>query len=282
MALKTQVVDRVSTYPGRITLRSPGATSGGTTYDLVRADSPTTEGTPINAALFNQKAYTLTEDATIYVSTEGNDGSGDGTSVAPYKTVQKAIDSIPKCLGGFHAQIDIAAGTYEEAVTLDGFYGGRLTLGVSGRTAVLRGITVMSSDGIRINIAQVKRSSVSPTNLVHADYGSNVSIVGDIIIHGESGAVTGLSASRGSVISTGSTVDVRSCTNTAIHASGGSRIAVGAIIGNVPSSGRILRADMGGVISYSSSTLSGGLGSSSASGGRILTSGGSELSPATT
>jgi hypothetical protein len=249
----------------------------------VRADSPTEEGTPINAALFDSKAYTLTEDVTVYVSTAGNDATGEGTSVAPYRTVQKAIDSIPKCLGGFHAQIDIVAGTYDEAVTIDSFYGGRLTLGATGKDVTLYGITVMSSDGIRINVPKVKRSTVSPTNLVHADYGSNVTIISDsIIIHGESGSVTGLSAARGSVISTANTVDVRSCANTAIHASGGSRIALGAVIGNVPSAGRIMRADMGGVVSYSSSTLSGGLGSSSGSGGRILTSGGTELAPAST
>lgn len=278
MALKTPVVDRVSTYPGRVKLT---AVSGQTDiYDLSRADSPTTEGTPINAMLFNQKAYTLTEDVTVYVSTEGSDVTGTGTSAAPYLTVQKALDELPKCLGGYHAQIDIAAGTYDEAVTIDSFYGGRLTLGVAGRTVVLRGITVMSSDSVRINVAQVKRTTVSPNNLVHADYGSNVSILSNMIIHGESGEVTGLSAARGSVISSGVTTDIRGCATNAIYASGGARIALGTIIGSVPSGARIIRAELGGVVSYSSMTLVGGLGSSTVSGGRILTGSGTTLADA--
>lgn len=278
MAFKTPVVDRVPTYPGRVKLTP---VSGQTNvYDMVRSDSPTTEGTPINKALFDQKAYTLTGDVTVYVSTSGSDVSGTGESVAPFRSVQKALDALPKCLGGFHAQIDIAAGTYEEAITIDSFYGGRLTLGVADRTVVLRGITVMSSEGVRLNIAQVKRTTVSPTNLVHADYGSNVSIMSNMIIHGESGAVSGLTAARGSVISSGATTDIRGCGNTAIHASGGAKIALGAIIGSVTSGGRIIRAEMGGVVSYSSMTLSGGLGSSTGSGGRILTGSGTTLADA--
>ena len=207
MALKTPVVDRVPTYPGRVQLTPISGQDN--VYDMVRADSPIEEGTPINKALFDQKAYTLTDDVTVYVSTSGSDVTGTGAAEAPYATVQKALDELPKCLGGHHAQIDIADGTYEEAVTIDSFYGGRLTLGVSGRTVVLRGITVMSSNSVRINIAQVKRGTTSPSNLVHADYGSTVSILSSMIIHGESGDVSGLTAARGSVINSGVTIEVR-------------------------------------------------------------------------
>lgn len=279
MGLKIEVVDRVSTYPGRITL-TPVSGGTATTYTMERADSPTVEGTKINKALLDQKAYTLTADVTLYVSTSGNDTTGTGEVGAPFKTVQKAIDELPKCLGGYHAQIDIAAGTYEEAVTIDSFFGGRLTLGVSGRTVVLRGITVMSSEGVRVNVAQVKLGTSSPGNLVHADYGSNVSILSDMIIHGESGAVSGLTAARGSVISSAATTDIRGCANTAVYASSGAKIALGSVIGSIPSAGRIFRAEMGGVVSYSSTTLSGGTGSSTGSGGRILTSSGTSLANA--
>lgn len=278
MAFKIPVTDRMPTNPGRVKMTPVSGQAN--IYTMERWDSPTDPGTPINKALFDNKAYTLTENATVYVSTSGSDVTGTGEAVAPFRSVQKALDALPKCLGGFHAQIDIAEGTYEEAVTIDSFYGGRLTLGVSDRTVVLRGITVMSSEGVRINVAQVKRGTSSPTNLVHADYGSNVSFTGNIIIHGESGAVTGLSASRGSVISSGSTMDIRGCSNTAIHASAGARIALGSIIGSVPASARIIRAEMGGIVSYSSMTLSGGAGSSTGSGGRILNGSGTTMASA--
>lgn len=45
------VVDRVPTNPGRVVLTPvPGQAN---TYDMVRADAPTTAGTPVNKALFD-------------------------------------------------------------------------------------------------------------------------------------------------------------------------------------------------------------------------------------
>jgi hypothetical protein len=275
MAFKIPVIDRVPTYPGRVKLTPVSGQDN--VYDMVRSDSPVEPGTPINKALFDQKAYTLTEDVTVYVSTSGSDVTGTGEAVAPYATVQKAINELPKCLGGYHAQIDIANGTYEEAVTIDSFYGGRLTLGISGRTVVLRGITVMSSDSVRINVAQVKRGTTSPSNLVHADYGSNVSIMSNMIIHGENGSVSGLTAARGSLVTSGVTVEIRGCKSAAVYASGGARIALGAINGTSANTSYAIRADMGGVVSYSSQGLTATLGNITASGGRILNGSGTTL-----
>ena len=45
-----EVIDRVPTYPGRVTLTPVAGTTN--TYDMVRADEPIEEGTPINRALF--------------------------------------------------------------------------------------------------------------------------------------------------------------------------------------------------------------------------------------
>ena len=45
-----EVIDRVPTYPGRVTLTPVTGTTN--TYDMVRADEPIEEGTPINRALF--------------------------------------------------------------------------------------------------------------------------------------------------------------------------------------------------------------------------------------
>ena len=91
MAFKIHVVDRVSTYPGRVTLTPVGDN----TYDMVRADMPTEEGTPINAALFDNKAYTLTEDVVVYVATTGNDVDGDGRVESPFLTIHSADAVFP-------------------------------------------------------------------------------------------------------------------------------------------------------------------------------------------
>lgn len=63
MAIKIPVVDRVPTYPGRVKLTPVAGQAN--TYDLVRADLPINEGTPINKALLDNKAYTLTKGVTV-------------------------------------------------------------------------------------------------------------------------------------------------------------------------------------------------------------------------
>ncbi len=124
MSLKTIVKDRKSKFPGRVRLTP---VSGQTNvYDMVRADQPTEEGTALNAALFAKKADALTEDVTIYVSPSGSDTTGNGTRAKPYKTVQYALETIPKNLNSFDAAIYLEPGTYAGAINVEYFCGGRI------------------------------------------------------------------------------------------------------------------------------------------------------------
>lgn len=66
------------------------------------------------------------ENSTIYVSTNGNDASGDGSENLPFKTIQHAINSISKNLNNKEITINVASGTYSEDVEVSGFYGGTL------------------------------------------------------------------------------------------------------------------------------------------------------------
>jgi len=53
-----EVRDRQSTYPGRVTMNPvPGMEN---TYDMVRADEPLDEGTPINKVLFDSIRVDIT------------------------------------------------------------------------------------------------------------------------------------------------------------------------------------------------------------------------------
>ena len=53
-----EVRDRQSTYPGRVTMTPvPGMEN---TYDMVRADEPLDEGTPINKVLFDSIRVDIT------------------------------------------------------------------------------------------------------------------------------------------------------------------------------------------------------------------------------
>ena len=273
MALKTPVVDRIPTYPGRVTLTPVSGAAN--TYDLVRADQPIDEGTPINKALFDQKAYTLTENVTVYVSTGGNDLTGDGTNAAPYATIQKAIDSLPKWLDGHMAMISIAAGIYEEKIELDGFQGGIVEVGVYGRSVTVRGITISSSSLVRLNVNITRSSTLGGTPL-NIRLGSNVQFNNDCVIDGASGSTSGIMVESGSVLSgvvdlfgfMGKTT-ISNCKNFAIYATAGSKVALGELAGSGNGTG--LYAADGATITYNSRTLTATTMNVTVAGGRIYT-----------
>ena len=62
-----------------------------------------------------------------YVSTSGSDTNDGLTLGTPFATVQRAVDVMPKDLGGYDATINIASGTYA-GFTASGFTGGSLIL----------------------------------------------------------------------------------------------------------------------------------------------------------
>ncbi len=272
MAFKIPVVDRIPTYPGRVKLTPVSGQTN--TYDLERADLPIEEGTPINKALFDSKAYGLSESVTVYVSKSGSDTDGDGSSAAPFLTVQKAVDSLPKVLNGFHAQVDIASGTYNERVLIDGFIGGRFTLGVSGRSVILRGITIMNSNIVRLAISNLSYASGYTGTKLYISNGSNVYIMNNLSIDAGSQLDYGIALEYGStlVAENASTITVSNCGRAAIMATLGSLAAFAYIAG----SGNTqygLAATFGGIVTYLEKTISATSGDYANRGGRIFTGG---------
>lgn len=271
MAIKTIVKDRVPTYPGRVTLTPVSGSAN--TFDLVRADSPVEEGTPLNKALLDQKAYTLTQNVTVYVNgSTGSDLTGDGTSALPFATIQKAIDALPKWLDGYMASISIAAGTYEERIELNGFQGGIVVIGDVGKAVTVRGIQVTTSSLVRINVNITRSSSWGGTPL-NVRLGSCVQFGNDIVINAASSS-SGIMVESGSSLS--ALVDIfgymtKTTVNSsgyfAIYATGGSKVALGEIAGTGNSTG--LQAADGAVISYSSRTMTASTMNVTVAGGRI-------------
>lgn len=255
MAINTPVVDRVPTYPGRVKLTPVSGQAN--TYDLVRADQPIAQGTLLNKALLDQKAYTLTKNVTLYVATTGNDTSGDGTSTKPYKTINRAIADIPKFLGGFQATVDIAAGTYDEIVTITGFSGGILKLGMGAARAVsVKGIDISDSRTVQISIPNVAYTgSGTPVILVDIRNGSDVDILTNLKVTTATGAdKTGIAVRGGSTMrATSSALTFTGFAREALWATGGSNAAIYSASGSV--SGWRFAATFGSQIRFGSATL---------------------------
>ena len=279
MALKISVEDRVSTYPGRVKLTPvQGATD---LFDMVRADEPITEGTPINKALFDNKAYTLTKDVTLYVASTGDDGSGDGSVDAPFRTIQKAIDALPKHLGGHIAEISIAFGVYNERVSVENFSNGRLIIGKSGEVFTLRGIDIVNSSFVETNIYQINKADGSSLPLFAAKKGSNVLINNNMLLDGISANVVGVSAENNShvVVANNTTLTVDNCTAT-VSATWCSFVSLSTITG----SGNVvgMSASQGSIVSYKTDTTEKMWSNLADSGGLVLTGqNSSDLSDAT-
>ena len=154
---------------------------------MTRADLPVQAGTPINKELFDSKADGLKESVTVYVSKSGSDSSGNGTSSAPYLTIKKAIDSIPKGAQWFPCS-DRHWGWYlRERVSIDSFVR-RQNYFPWYREELLtvRGVSIMSSNSVRIAISNITySSSVSGEGAgLYMSYGSNLQIISTYGKHG--------------------------------------------------------------------------------------------------
>ncbi len=271
MSLKIPVKDRVPTYPGRVKMTPVSGQAN--TYDLVRADSPVDEGTPLNKALFDNKAYTVTENATVYVNrASGNDTTGNGTSTAPYASIQAAIDSIPKCLGGFVVEVDIAAGTYPERVRVEGFYGGRLIIGQADRTITVNGISVFTSTSVEFRISTVTAVSSDSATLVYVGAGSQVLVGRHMTLNCGNISTIGLGVEQNSSLSAlGISMNVNGSKTIAILAKHNGRIAL-EIAGGSSNAGVGLRAENGSVITYVTKSLAAATATLTIGGGKIYAS----------
>lgn len=126
--------DRVSLYPGRVMLTPvPGQEN---TFDLVRADQPTQEGTPLNKA-------TLLKDVTASILGLPNTAVPDDAFLAL---------TIGVGTYGYRVKIQLADGTPVEGAT------------VSGITALTGSTLVSGADGIVLGKSTSKTVTISCTS----------------------------------------------------------------------------------------------------------------------
>lgn len=121
----------VSDWSGTLKLLALPVTQAG--VQGVWADQPTAE-----VDVMGELAYVgrTTADLTYHVSTAGSDTTGDGSVGAPWRTLQHAVDRVPRRVD--HAvAIKAASGTYAESVSvIDRVGAGSLTIGPETAAAV--------------------------------------------------------------------------------------------------------------------------------------------------
>lgn len=268
MAFKIPVEDRVATYPGRVVLTPVSGEEY--TYDMTRADVPVSEGTPINKALLDNKAYALTTDVTVYVANSGSDVDGDGSADSPFATIQKAIDALPKYLDGHTAEISVAFGVYPERVVVEGFSGGRLVVGKYGEVFTIDGIEIINSSFVETNIYQIEYNLTGSKGLFEVSGGSTVLIASDMIIDGISQAATGIRVIDGSTVTVedNRVITVNNCAGV-VNALKCSMVSLSTLTGTGNTFG--MMAYRGSIISYSNDTLEKAWSNDANSGGLVLT-----------
>jgi hypothetical protein len=106
------------------------------------------------------KGRYLEADVTYYVATTGSDDSGEGTQNKPFKTIQKAMNIVPKDLGGYTVTINVAEGTHVEKLTLNGYFSGKfiLTGPISGNAVIDGGRErhIISNNSCAVEVAYLQ------------------------------------------------------------------------------------------------------------------------------
>ena len=94
-------------------------------------------------AALAKKPDAVRASTVLHVAKAGSDDSGDGSEAAPYLTIQKAVDSLPKLLLN-RVIIRVHGGTYDEDVLLSGFCGfeNLVLQGASGESARVKTVYV--------------------------------------------------------------------------------------------------------------------------------------------
>lgn len=133
---------------------------------------------------------------TIYVSPSGNDTTGTGASSAPYRTITKALSTLPKNLNGQQTLINLAAGSYPETVNIRDFFGGTLT--INGNAGA-----VVNINGLDIRNCSVLLSAIA---LVVGTGG--IYIGGPAVVYAASGSITVNGAAEGVTLRYGAILEV--------------------------------------------------------------------------
>lgn len=113
-------LDRVPTYPGRVKMTP--VTGQANTYDMVRADSPTVEGTPIDKAAFDSIIQSRLTGRFYGMTVAKNIRSNQSFTVNPVPTSGWVLsaDELQATSGGYTATVNSLYSNYTLDKALDG------------------------------------------------------------------------------------------------------------------------------------------------------------------
>lgn len=200
----------------------------------------------------------------VYVSPSGNDTSGDGSSTLPYRTISKALQSIPSNFNGASVSLNIAAGTYNESVVISNHSGGALQItGVSSASVTVNSLVV---DACSVSVSNINLTIKASPGLTVRNGGMFVS-TGDVSVTGGSVGVSVLNNAQVSL-----NVAKISKVTTGISARNNGRVFVFQL--NLTTVGTGMTATDGGRIAYGYANGSPNSAMTATStGGRIYTGG---------
>lgn len=228
---------------------------------------------------FMKNTRPLESDMSIYVATTGSDLTGDGTSASPLRTINRALELLPSDLGGFSANINIAAGTYIEDLVLVGLGNtGTLSFILSGNVTI-GSITTKCSNVFFIGSDTTTRSLTTryvmitdsssfnaysnvyvTTTGYYADGGSKYSI---LVIRQSSVYLSGNTTITGN---TGTGIAISNTSKAYFYAVYGSGLALA------------LRVDTASRLTIYSNSLSATQPTSTETGGQIINENGTQIS----
>ena len=104
----------------------PGTTSMADSDSFLVTTAAGTRKTPLSWLRGLFAPAPLTKNLTLYVNASTGSDSNDGLDPGRSKrTIQAAVNAVPKLLQGYRAIINIADGSYDEVVSITGFLGGQ-------------------------------------------------------------------------------------------------------------------------------------------------------------
>lgn len=213
--------------------------------------------------LYDKLPSQLKTQVTLHVTSDGDDTTGDGSAAAPFASIQKALDSLPKDLGGYNVSIMCGRGTYA-GFELVNFKGGVVSFNSANADVYIDG-------NILISNCDVASITGFGSLIVYGSWIVRNSVVfcTDNVTISNSGGL-GLIVEQAKVAFTYAFTVTSSSAASGILADYNSEVFVESLL-IMPGTGTGITADRGGKVAYSSMSNRADVETHIARGGRVYT-----------